>query len=129
MASGAQPGSLVPPRSNSTRGVLPGLHIPDNPKVDSCAHVDTYYDLTAAAVGSVYITFGILYTFFGKSIIIFQRQREYSADVWKKNSFFFPIANQTKFVFFFVSLPWKFCFFFPILKADDVLFRHADLNR
>lgn len=66
MASGAQPGSLVPPRTNTSRGSLPGFHIPDNPKVDVCTYVDTYYDFTAAALGSVYITFGILYTFFGK---------------------------------------------------------------
>ncbi|KAF2902572.1 hypothetical protein ILUMI_03620 [Ignelater luminosus] len=65
MASGAQPGSLVPPKNNSTFGVLPGLRIPDGPKVEHCAHVDTHYDLTAAAVCSVYIVFGVLYTFLG----------------------------------------------------------------
>lgn len=71
MASGAQPGSLVPPRTNTTsRGVLPGLHNPDDPKVDICTYVDTYYDLTPAALGSIYITFGILYTFFGKLLYL-----------------------------------------------------------
>lgn len=66
MASGAQPGSLVPPRTNSTLGVIPGLRIPDDPKVERCAHVDTHYNLTVAGVWSVYIIFGLLYTFFGE---------------------------------------------------------------
>ncbi|XP_025832768.1 transmembrane protein 198 isoform X2 [Agrilus planipennis] len=65
MTSGAQPGSLVPPRTNSTLGFHPGLGIPDGPKIETCARVDTHYDLTTAAVCSVYIAFGILYTFFG----------------------------------------------------------------
>ncbi|GJQ70598.1 hypothetical protein Trydic_g22992 [Trypoxylus dichotomus] len=65
MASGAQPGSLVPPRTNSTLGVIPGLRIPDDPKVERCTHVDTHYNLTVAGVWSVYIIFGLLYTFFG----------------------------------------------------------------
>lgn len=64
MASGAQPGSLVPPRSNTTFGVIPGLRAPDGPKVEQC-HVDTHYDAITAAVCSIYIVFGILYTFCG----------------------------------------------------------------
>lgn len=66
MASRAQPGPLVPPKSNTTFGGLPGLSIPDDPKVEHCNHVDTRYDLTVAVICSVYIVFGILYTFFGK---------------------------------------------------------------
>ncbi|KAK4879274.1 hypothetical protein RN001_007420 [Aquatica leii] len=65
MESGARPGSLVPPRNNSTLGVLPGLRIPDGPKVEQCNHIDTDYNLTTATVCSVYIIFGVLYTFFG----------------------------------------------------------------
>ncbi|XP_018569277.1 transmembrane protein 198-like [Anoplophora glabripennis] len=63
MASGARPGSLVPPRANGT--AYPGQASPDGPRVESCARVDTHYDLTVAAVVSVYIIFGILYTFLG----------------------------------------------------------------
>ena len=64
MASGAQPGSLVPPRTNST--LVPGIKISDDPKVERCTYVDTHYDLTATAVWTVYIAFGLLYTFCGK---------------------------------------------------------------
>ncbi|XP_065163593.1 transmembrane protein 198 [Atheta coriaria] len=64
MASGAQPDSLVPPRNNSTLRVIPGLRAPDGPKVEQC-HVDTNYDVVTAVVCSVYIIFGILYTFCG----------------------------------------------------------------
>ncbi|KAJ8982510.1 hypothetical protein NQ317_018551 [Molorchus minor] len=63
MASGARPGSLVPPRVNGT--VFPGLVPPDGPKVESCTRLDTHYDIIIAAVVTVSIAFGILYTFFG----------------------------------------------------------------
>lgn len=70
-ASGAQPGSLVPPRSNSTYGVgggfAPGVPGSDGgPHVNKCAYVDTNYDLIIAIICSLYIAFGILYSFFGK---------------------------------------------------------------
>ncbi|KAG5896725.1 hypothetical protein JTB14_014601 [Gonioctena quinquepunctata] len=63
MASGARPGSLVPPRANGTS--FPGIAPPDGPYVETCTRVDTRYDLKVAAVFSVYIIFGILYTFLG----------------------------------------------------------------
>ncbi|KAK9869349.1 hypothetical protein WA026_003106 [Henosepilachna vigintioctopunctata] len=62
MASGAQPGSLVPPRTNGTMFPIPGPPH-DDPKVELCAHVDTHYDLTTATICCGYIMFGILYTF------------------------------------------------------------------
>lgn len=67
MASGARPGSLVPPRVNGT--AFPGLgpSTPDGPYVESCTHLDTHYDIKVAVVFAVYIIFGILYTFLGKS--------------------------------------------------------------
>lgn len=64
MASGARPGSLVPPRANGT--AFPGLVSPDGPQIESCARVDTHYDLITATVFSIYIIFGVLYTFLGK---------------------------------------------------------------
>jgi hypothetical protein len=64
MTSKVQPGSLVPPKPNGTR--FPSLMYPTDPKVELCARVDTYYDLTTAAVFLVYIVFGVLYTFLGK---------------------------------------------------------------
>ncbi|XP_056632423.1 transmembrane protein 198 [Diorhabda carinulata] len=66
MASGARPGSLVPPRVNGT--AFPGLVLPpadDGPRVESCTHVDTHYDIKVAIVFSLYIIFGIVYTFVG----------------------------------------------------------------
>ncbi|KAJ8951875.1 hypothetical protein NQ318_019851, partial [Aromia moschata] len=67
MASGARPGSLVPPRVNGT--AFPGPVTPDGPRVESCVRVDTHYDLTVAAVCSIGILFGILYTFLGVSLL------------------------------------------------------------
>ncbi|XP_044266783.1 transmembrane protein 198 [Tribolium madens] len=58
-----EPGPLVPPKPNGTR--FPSLMYPTDPKVELCARIDTYYDLTTAAVFLVYIVFGILYTFLG----------------------------------------------------------------
>ncbi|XP_022914144.2 transmembrane protein 198 [Onthophagus taurus] len=66
MESGAQPGSLVPPRTNITLGTIPGLNVPDEPMVQRCtppAGIDD--NIAVAAVWSVYIVFGLLYTFFG----------------------------------------------------------------
>lgn len=66
MASGARPGSLVPPRSNSTSGIFPGQRTPDDPQVETCMHIDTHYDLIIASLCSVFIVCGILYTYFGE---------------------------------------------------------------
>ncbi|XP_068905961.1 transmembrane protein 198-B isoform X3 [Tenebrio molitor] len=67
MTSKVQPGSLVPPKPNGTR--FPSLMYPTDPKVELCARVDTYYDLTTAAVFLVYIVFGVLYTFLGVALL------------------------------------------------------------
>lgn len=70
MSSGARPGSLVPPRSNSSiPGIHPGLQVPDNPRVENCTHIDTNYDLTIASLCTVFIVCGILYAYFGEYII------------------------------------------------------------
>lgn len=67
MDSGARPGSLVPPRSNSsTSGIFPGPRTPDDPQVEICTHIDTHYDLVIASLCSVFVVCGILYTYFGK---------------------------------------------------------------
>lgn len=71
MASGARPGSLVPPKSNSSSGIFPGLRTPDDPQVETCTHIDTHYDLIIASLCSVFIVCGILYTYFGKYCIQF----------------------------------------------------------
>ncbi|XP_063913355.1 transmembrane protein 198 isoform X2 [Zophobas morio] len=63
MTSRVEPGPLVPPKPNGTR--FPSLMYPTDPKVELCARVDTYYDLTAAAVFLVCIVVGVLYTFLG----------------------------------------------------------------
>ena len=67
MTSRVEPGPLVPPKPNGTR--FPSLMYPTDPKVELCARVDTYYDLTAAAVFLVCIVVGVLYTFLGKNSI------------------------------------------------------------
>lgn len=66
MASGAKPGSLVPPRINSTTGIFPGSQTPDDPHVDNCTHIDTNYDLIPALLCSTFLVIGIVYTYFGE---------------------------------------------------------------
>lgn len=66
MSSGARPGSLVPPRTNSSPGIFPGIRTPDDPQVEICTHIDTHYDVIIASLCSVFIVCGILYTYFGK---------------------------------------------------------------
>lgn len=64
MASGAELGSLVPPKPNATQFTPIETH-QDNPRVELCAHVDTHYDPTAIALCSAFIMCGILFTFVG----------------------------------------------------------------
>ncbi|CAH1175946.1 unnamed protein product [Phaedon cochleariae] len=65
MASGARPGSLVPPRANGSAPLPVPPHEPDAPRVESCARIDTRYDVQLAALFAVYVCFGVLYTFSG----------------------------------------------------------------
>lgn len=66
MEVGVQPGSLVPPNINLTYGNIPGVQTPDNPRIETCTHINTQYDIVSAAVCMLYIKFGILYVLFGK---------------------------------------------------------------
>lgn len=78
-SSGAQPDSLVPPRNNTTLlgggrgafvpGLGPGFRPDGGPHVNKCAYIDTNYDPIIAGICSIYIVFGILYSFFGKYLI------------------------------------------------------------